>query len=144
MHLLWITVIVSCAASFIAKLLADAFLPERVSVIGLFAGLQPSHNPGIAFGITLPWGLHNWLIPVALILIAWVAWRSARTAWSRVGFGLIIGGALGNVIDRIPDGVVTDFFQVGTFPIFNVADSCISVGVVVLLLEMVLHRRKAE
>ncbi len=51
---------------------------------------------------------------------------------------MIVGGALGNVIDRIRDGAVTDFFQVGGFPIFNVADSFITVGVGVLLLEMIL------
>jgi signal peptidase II len=129
----------SFALSLSAKFLADAFLSSRVSVLGSFAGLRYSLNPGIAFGIRFPWGLESLLVPLALILVTFAALKSARTQWSQIGFGLIVGGALGNVIDRIGDGVVTDFFQVSTLPIFNVADSCITVGVVVLLLEMIFH-----
>jgi signal peptidase II len=70
------------------------------------------------------------------------AFRTAQSVYAQVGFGMIIGGALGNVLDRMRDGMVTDFFQVGTFPIFNVADSCITIGVIVLLLEMVLFRSR--
>lgn len=139
--LFWITLGISFFASILAKLLADAFLHERVAVIGSFAGLQPSLNPGIAFGITFPGGLQQLIIPVALILVTYVAIKSAKTRMSQIGYGLIVGGALGNVVDRLRDGFVTDFFQVGTFPIFNVADSCISIGVAVLLLEIVLQSR---
>ena len=51
-----------------------------------------------------------------------------------LGFGLIIGGALGNIVDRFDDGHVTDFIQIGWWPLFNIADSCISIGVIILLL----------
>jgi lipoprotein signal peptidase len=71
--------------------------------------------------------------------------RAKGSAAQRVGFGLIIGGALGNVADRLLDGHVTDFFQVGAFPIFNVADSCITVGVVILLAESLgLFKERAD
>lgn len=130
----WIVAGIAFAISFLAKLLADAFLHERVPVIGSFAGLQPSQNPGIAFGIRLPGLLQTPLIIAALILIALAA-QKAETLASRVGFGLLLGGALGNVVDRLRDGFVTDFFQVGGFPIFNVADSCITIGVVLLALD---------
>lgn len=122
-------------ASFTAKLLADTYLIERVAVIGSFAGLQYSHNPGIAFGLRFPDSIQELLIVVALIFVCILAWRSGKTRVSHIAYGLIVGGALGNVIDRFGDGFVTDFFQVGSFPIFNVADSCITIGVVFLLAE---------
>lgn len=119
----------------IAKFLADALLTERIAVLGNFAGLQYSHNPGIAFGLRLPSGVQEFFIVIALIFVCFLAWKSAHTRMSQVAYGLVVGGALGNVADRLRDGVVTDFFQVGSFPIFNVADSCITIGVVFLLAE---------
>jgi signal peptidase II len=50
-----------------------------------------------------------------------------------------LAGALANIADRLPDGVVTDYFQVGTFPIFNVADSAITIGAALLLLQVLLE-----
>ena len=133
------TIIGALLLSLSAKLLADQFLTDRVGIIGLMVGLVPSLNPGIAFGLSLG-GWEMLVIPCALIVLLWVAMKSIHTTLSAVGFGLIIGGALGNIIDRLRDGLVTDFFQVGTFPIFNVADSCITVGVVILLVEMVVQK----
>ncbi len=128
-------------ASILAKTAADAFLTERVPVIGSFAGFQRSFNPGIAFGIRMPPAIQTASIIAAVILLLFVVFRTAKTSMSQIGFGLILGGALGNILDRVRDGLVTDFFQVGTFPIFNVADSCITIGVVVLLFEMFLSSR---
>ena len=65
---------------------------------------------------------------------------ASRGKLNAAAFGLIIGGALANIADRLPDGLVTDYIQVGTFPVFNLADSCITVGAVLLIFEMV--RRK--
>jgi signal peptidase II len=135
MPLFVITIVLSFVASFAAKLLADAYLDGRVSLLGSFAGLQYSRNPGIAFGMRLPGGYQELLIIIALCFVIGLAWKTAHTKISRIGYGLIVGGAMGNVIDRLKDGFVTDFFQVGTFPIFNVADSCITIGVVFLLAE---------
>ncbi len=143
MTILWLTTVVAFLLSLASKLLADAYLVSRIPVFGSFAGLQYATNPGIAFSITFPWHLQSVFIAVALGALAWAAVH-AKTAWSRVSFGMILGGALGNVADRIFDGVVTDFFQVGTFPVFNVADSFITVGVVLLLVEAVLIWRKKK
>jgi len=119
--------------SLAAKLAADAWLHERVAIAGSFVGLQPSQNPGIAFGLRLPPVFQELLILVALAFVIVLARRSTETRLSRIGYGLIIGGALGNIADRTLDGLVTDFFQIGTFPVFNVSDSCITVGVLFLL-----------
>ncbi len=132
--ILWVTIVLSALASLVASLFAD-YLTARIPLLGSFAGLQLAHNPGIAFSITLPQGYELVIILLALSLITWLAVRTAKTTIQYVGFGLIIGGALGNILDRLPDGYVTDYFQVGTFPIFNVADSCITIGVVILLCE---------
>lgn len=126
---------IAFAASYLAKLAADAWLTARVPLLGTFAGLLPSQNPGIAFGIRLPPVLQTALIALALVLVTVAAVRGKGGRAQQIGFGLIIGGALGNVADRLLDGHVTDFFQVGRFPIFNVADSCITLGVILLLLE---------
>ncbi len=133
---MWIFALVaigSFASSFAAKLIADAFLTERIPVLGSFAGLTLTHNPGIAFGVRLPTGYQELIILIALLLVCVVAVKSPKTYVNGWGYGLIVGGALGNVVDRFQDSVVTDFFQIGTFPVFNVADSCITVGVILLL-----------
>lgn len=142
MPLLFLTALTAFIASFAAKLLADSVLTQRVALIGDFAGLQYSHNPGIAFGLRLPSGVQELFIVIALVFVCVLAWKSAHTRMSQLAYGLVVGGALGNVADRLLDGVVTDFFQVGSFPIFNVADSCITIGVLFLLAESFgLHRR---
>ncbi len=126
--------ILSCASKF----LADAYLSSRIPVIGSFAGFQYATNPGVAFSITFPGPLQNIFIGAALCALIWAAFH-ATTVWSRVAFGMIIGGALGNIADRTLDGLVTDFIQVGRFPIFNVADSCITVGVGLLVIEAMMQ-----
>ena len=115
------------------RLLAEIFLTERVPLLGIFVGLSPTENAGVAFGVTFFPLLQYILIGGALILVAFLAYRSRQEKTSSIAFGLIIGGALGNIVDRLDDGFVTDFFQVGSFPTFNVADACITIGVVILL-----------
>lgn len=145
MRSLFVVAGASLAASLAGKWLADAFLTERVALFGEFAGLQYSLNPGVAFGIRLPGVLQSVFITIAVVFVCVIAVKSAATTVNRIAFGLVIGGALANVVDRLRDGVVTDFFQIGTFPVFNVADACITAGVMLLLLEMtgVFGRRKA-
>lgn len=125
----------SFCGSLLAKFAADRLLPGRVSLLGSSAGLERSLNAGIAFGIRFPGLLQEALTGAAFVLVLFLAWRSRENPWQQAGYGLILGGALANIVDRIPDGVVTDFFQVGSFPVFNVADSCITIGVVLLLIE---------
>jgi signal peptidase II len=62
----------------------------------------------------------------------------------RLAMGMQLGGALGNLIDRLTVGSVTDFISIGTFPVFNVADASISTGVAILILGMWFKDRHAE
>lgn len=141
--MLLLTILLSGAVSLLAKVLADQFLTERISIIGSFAGLKPTFNPGIAFSVSIPWGLQTEMIFAALLLVLVVAWRTAQTTLSKIGYGMIVGGGLGNLIDRLRDGIVTDYFQVSSFPVFNVADSFITIGVVFLLWEAMKGRGTA-
>lgn len=141
--------LVSGIVSLFSSLLAERLLTERIPLLGSFAGLQLSHNTGVAFGIRFPPVLQELLIAVALLAVLWLAIRSTRQLQNPYALrptpyalGLILGGGIANIIDRLRDGLVTDFFQVGTFPIFNVADSCITIGVLMLLLEMLVLRRR--
>ncbi len=126
--------------AFIAGLasawLARSFLQRPISVFGDWFVLRHAENPGIAFGMRIPSPWQDILVIGALIAVAMVAARS-KTLLSHIGYGLILGGALANIVDRFQDGTVTDYFAVGSFPVFNVPDSCITVGVVLLLVESI-------
>lgn len=111
-----------------------------VVLIPGFLKLQLSENHGIAFSIDIPSPWKEILILSALTAICVIAVKSKPGTWASIGFGLIIGGALGNIVDRLPDGFVTDYISVGSFPIFNAADSCITVGAAILLIEGWLKR----
>ena len=135
--------------SFLAKLLIDAVLLSRIAIIGSLEGLQRTENAGIAFGMQLLPGLQELLILCALTVVIILAWKAARasvrhrerTRVLMIGYGCIVGGALCNIVDRSLDRYVTDFIQVGTFPVFNVADSFITIGVLFLLAESLAMNR---
>jgi signal peptidase II len=97
-------------------------------------------NEGVAFGID-PGGATLVVVLIALALLALVLYFARHTAkplmWLPVG--LLLGGALGNIVDRIRDGAVTDFLKIPAWPAFNIADIAITVGV--LSLVYVLERR---
>lgn len=101
-------------------------------------------NTGAAFGI-FPEGGTVFLI-IALVvsgIIVYYHRQLPRHAWLlRLGLGLQLGGALGNVIDRVRLGYVVDFLHVEYWPVFNVADSCIVLGVALLALEILREERR--
>ncbi|MFQ5724144.1 MAG: signal peptidase II [Terriglobia bacterium] len=125
---------------------------ELRRVLPGFFNLTHTRNPGAAFGLLSnsdsPWaGAFLILFSVAALALVWsLLWRGpARLAG--VGLGLILGGALGNLFDRLRAGSVVDFldFHVGGYhwPAFNLADSAIVVGAAALLAEILRSRRRA-
>ncbi len=93
------------------------------------------HNDGVAFGVLGGGGAVVLVVVLAALalLLAYFA-RHADRPMLWLPTGLVLGGALGNLVDRIRQGYVTDFIHFPHWPAFNVADVCISVGVVVLVL----------
>ena len=106
-------------------------------------------NTGVSFGLfgggAARWALSVFSVVVALGLAWWATKADRRLLISAIG--LVIGGALGNAIDRIRFGFVVDFVdfsQTGLFPwVFNVADAAINVGVALLILDAILSERRA-
>ncbi len=122
-------------------------------VIPGFFDIVHSQNRGVAFGImndsTSAWRTVVLIVfsAVALVLIAGLLWKTARLdRWTATGLALVLGGAAGNLFDRILSGQVTDFleFYVGDlhWPTFNVADSCIVIGSGLILLELLRPKRQ--
>lgn len=108
--------------------------------------LMYMENRGIAFSLPLE-GLPQQIITVVLILalvIALVRYKTWQHRWVHLSLMLIIGGAIGNAIDRLGRGYVVDFLQVGSFPVFNIADTCVTLGVLGILLYEMWLRPKAS
>jgi len=124
------------------------FLTSKIVPLVPFFQLRMAWNEGISFSMFNSGESHTVaiLLTVQIAITALLLWtlRSLDRPWLQVACGLVIGGALGNIIDRAMFGAVADFidFYVGDwhFPTFNVADSCISVGAVMWLLDAVLSR----
>ncbi|MCR6634980.1 signal peptidase II [Devosia sp.] len=102
-------------------------------------------NTGVSFGMFAADGPGGWwtIVLVTLAVSAVVAWLWHRShgRLERLGYAAILGGALGNLVDRVPDGAVTDFIDLHAggwhFPTFNLADVGITAGVVMLLMATV-------
>jgi signal peptidase II len=107
-------------------------------------------NTGVSFGLfggggTMRWVLSEFSLVVAGVLTWWALKAERRLLVAAIG--LVIGGAIGNAIDGIQFGYVVDFIDfsgTGLFPwVFNVADSAITVGVILLILDSLVSERKA-
>lgn len=127
----------------ITKNLVAAQIPfgTEVPVLDHVVGITNVRNSGAAFGFA-PAGASFFLVAsvvVAIGLVVYVA-RNPGTTWSDAVLGLIMGGTLGNGFDRVVSGTVTDFVNFHFWPVFNVADSAISIGVVLLIAGYVLRR----
>jgi len=130
----------------LTKSLVAASIPYggRTTVIPGVVDLINVRNSGAAFGFA-PAGASLFLIAsvaVAIGLVLYVA-RNRGTPWGEAVLGLIMGGTLGNGYDRVVHGTVTDFIDFHFWPVFNVADSAISTGVVLLIAGYLLRRPAA-
>ena len=114
-----------------------------------FLNFTLSWNKGVTFGLLndygqyMPYVLIVAALVIVLLLLNWL--RQAETLYAALGLGLVMGGAVGNVIDRLRFGAVVDFIDLHYagyhWYTFNVADSAIVVGVGLLLLESFMHSR---
>ena len=128
-------------------------------VIPNYFNIVSSRNPGIAFSFFADSSsmLYRWLLIIgSVIMVALIAWllvasRNATTLYA-AGLALLLGGATGNLTDRIIHGAVTDFLEVWLrflpwrlfhpWPVFNVADSAITIGAVLIILDSFFRPRQ--
>ncbi|MFE9242031.1 signal peptidase II [Nocardiopsis sp. NPDC006938] len=134
--LLLLVALTAIVADFLTKeWVLAAFSPgERLDVVGDLVQFTLVYNTGAAFslGTGYTW-VFTAIASVVVLAIAWIGWR-VRSLWWGATLGLMMGGAAGNLVDRYfrgetpGTGAVVDFISVGTFPVFNLADSCVVVG----------------
>jgi signal peptidase II len=133
----WLTMLVSVAADYFSKnwIRANYALGESREILGQFLRFSYWHNSGAAFGMLQGATPYLALVSVGCVLLAvFIAPKmKGHGPWVLVALGLVAGGALGNLIDRVKFGGVTDFISLSLFsPIFNVADIAIVTGSILM------------
>ena len=124
-------------------------------ILTSYLDLTRLHNSGAAFSIlAFDSGWQRWPLilisaGVATVLIGWLVRNASKsTALQNSAFAMIAGGAIGNLIDRLNQGYVVDFilFHVGEwhYPAFNVADACITIGLILFLIETYYSTKQVE
>jgi len=151
--LFFVIAIVAFVIDYITKkwIATNMKIGEEFSVIGDFFLITSHRNRGAAFGILQEQRAFFIIITIAIVAgILWYAhiMRDKGSKTLLVGLSLVLGGALGNFIDRVRFGEVVDFFKFNfgsyTFPIFNIADSAIVIGVGLILLDTLLDIRREQ
>ena len=127
----------------VTKSIVAAQVPygSEVSVIDHIVGITNVHNSGAAFGMA-PAGAGLFLVASVAVAIG-LAVYVFRTTGNELMYGvlgLIMGGTIGNGYERLVNGTVTDFINFHFWPVFNVADSAVSIGVVLMIAGYVLRR----
>ena len=125
--------------------------PPRVLEVTGFFNLMLIYNRGVSFGLLdseaalVPWLLSGLAVAIVIGLVVWL--RQIEGRWPGVAVGFIVGGAVGNVVDRLRLGAVIDFLDLHWagfhWPAFNLADGAITLGVALLLVDGLFGRRKS-
>jgi signal peptidase II len=156
LHWLLLISALAIVADRLTKIWVSAHIPMGGAIPVIDHILRISHwtNEGAAFSLfadstspqTVRWGLVGFACLAALAVLIAIIRLGDRISLTTVALSLILGGALGNVHDRIAYGSVVDFIEVHIFqyhyPDFNVADSCVVVGACLLFLDSLLPLRK--
>jgi len=122
------------------------WLPDWLTWLSPYARLVHWYNSGAAFGMFQNGNLVFTILAFLVIgAIIYYFPHAEPDDWTlKLAMGLQLGGAMGNLIDRLLMGKVTDFISVGAFPVFNIADASISIGVAILLLGIWLKEREEK
>ena len=142
---LWLSLAIIIADQISKTLMVNWLdLYERVAVLPFF-NLTLAHNTGAAFSFLAgAGGWQRWFfvllaVVISTVLVIWMKRLAATARVEAISLALIIGGAIGNVIDRLIYGYVIDFLDVyvGTYhwPAFNIADSAICIGAILLIID---------
>ena len=133
----WILLVLALGLDQLTKALVIANLtPGHSWPETGFLRITHAWNTGTAFSLLQGQSSLLTYVSFAAVIALYFMYRSVEspTIWVRMAFGMLLGGAIGNLIDRLRLGHVTDFIDVGPWPIFNIADSSIVVGIAVLFL----------
>ena len=122
------------------------WLPESLIWLSPYARIVHWYNSGAAFGLFQNGNLIFTILAFIVIGAIFYYYPFVQNEdWTlKLAMGLQLAGAAGNLVDRLMMGKVTDFISIGTFPVFNVADSSITIGVIVLLLGVWIKERKEK
>jgi len=127
--------------------LASFSAADPIRVLPVF-DLTLAWNRGVSFGMFGGGDVSPLVFfAIALAICAFLAWQMAKseTALLAAGYGLIVGGALGNALDRLIHGAVVDFLSVHwrgwAFPVFNIADAAITLGVILVIIDSLWPKR---
>lgn len=144
----WLALLAVAAAAILADQLTKQVVGrtlavgERVDLVGPFS-IRHVENSGIAFGLFA--SRTTFVIAITAIAVGWMVWFFARSGRRHpvlpVALGLVLGGSVANLIDRMRLGRVTDFLDLEAWPAFNLADTFIVVGVGILFAALVLVDR---
>jgi signal peptidase II len=147
----WLALLVVATAAVFADQLTKQIIGrtlavgESVDILGPFS-IHHVENSGIAFGFFS--SRTTVVIAITAVAVAWMVWFFARAGRRHpvlpVGLGLVLGGSIANLVDRIRLGRVTDFLDFDAWPAFNLADTFIVVGVTVLFGALVLADRSGR
>ena len=144
-----VVILLSIAADQLSKYLAAAYLAPigTLPLIPDIFHFTYVENRGAAFGIL---SNHRWVFMVLSIvgigaMIAWLVWEKPKSMWLKTAVSLVIGGGIGNMIDRVLLGYVIDFIDCRfiDFYVFNIADSCVCVGCAMFLIGAIIDEVKA-
>jgi len=148
----YLTAIIMIIADQFTKLLIIEYLmiPPRIIYINEYFNLVLTWNNGISFGLFNNDSKFNALvisvIGIGIVLFLIGLLSRAETKKLKIGLGLIIGGAIGNIIDRGIYGAVMDFLDIhiGNYhwPAFNIADSCITIGAIILVIDSLFSQKQ--
>ena len=122
----------------LTKILASIYLKQDIVLINNLFSLSLVNNDGAAWNIFS--GKQAFLIVITFIILVLVynmMYQFPKNKINNLAFGLLLGGIFGNLIDRIFKGYVIDFISVSTFPVFNIADCGITIGIIILIIQSI-------
>lgn len=122
----------------LTKILVSIYLKQDIVLINNLFSLSLVNNDGAAWNMFS--GRQTFLVVITLIILLLVynmMYQFPKNKINNVVFGLLLGGIFGNLIDRIFKGYVIDFISISTFPVFNIADCAITVGVIALIIQSI-------
>lgn len=154
LRLLWLSLLVVVLDQWSKHWIVANFREYEVLTVWPVFNLTLVYNTGAAFSfLSDAGGWQRWFfvtvgVLVSLVMVIWLARLQPRERWTALGLAMVVGGAVGNLIDRVVLGKVVDFlqwhWQDWYWPSFNLADSAITLGVILLLVDGLFGERPQE